>query len=138
MTDAHPINGQLDWLLTDFMHGTGVQHALVVSGDGLLLATSDRVSETLGDQLSAAASGLVSLARGAAQLLSLSPVHQTIVEMSGGYLFMTSISEGSTLAVVAGRDCDMGMVGYEMTMLANRVGHALTPQRRAAPDRAPR
>jgi predicted regulator of Ras-like GTPase activity (Roadblock/LC7/MglB family) len=90
----------------------------------------------LGDQLSAAASGLVSLARGAAQLLSLAPVSQTIVEMTGGYLFLTSISQGSTLSVVAERHCDMGLVGYEMTMLASRVGHALTPAPRQAPDRA--
>lgn len=139
MNGIRPTDGQLDWLLTDFMRGTpGVQHALVVSGDGLALAASERVSEMLGDQLSAATSGLVSLARGAAQLLNLSPVNQTIVEMAGGYLFMTSISQGSTLAVVADRQCDMGMVGYEMTMLASRVGHALTPAPRPSPDRTAR
>lgn len=136
MNTAGPVSGQLDWLLTDFMRGTpGVLHALVVSGDGLPLAASDRVDTMLGDQLSAAASGLVSLARGAAQLLSLAPVSQTIVEMAGGYLFLTSISQGSTLAVVAGRRCDMGLVGYEMTMLASRVGHALTPAPRQSSDR---
>lgn len=139
MRTTGPANGQLDWLLTDFMRGTpGVRHALVVSGDGLLLAASERVGEMLGDQLSAAASGLVSLARGAAQLVEMTPVSQTIVEMSGGYLFLTSISRGSTLAVVADRQCDMGMVGYEMTMLASRVGHALTPAPRTSPDRASR
>jgi len=136
MNTAGPTHGQLDWLLTDFVRATpGVLHALVVSGDGLPLATSDRLDAMLGDQLSAAASGLVSLARGAAQLLSLAPVNQTIVEMNGGYLFMTSISQGFTLAVVAQRHCDMGLIGYEMTMLASRVGHALTPVPRSSPDR---
>lgn len=134
MSTAGPTSGQLDWLLTSFMEGTpGVRHTLVVSGDGLLLAASEGIDTMLGDQLSAATSGLVSLARGAAQLLSLAPVSQTIVEMSGGYLFMTSISQGSTLAVVAERQCDMGLVGYEMTMLAARVGHALTPASRTLP-----
>jgi hypothetical protein len=50
-----------------------------------------------------------------------------------------TISEGSMLAVLAERSCDMGMVGYEMTLLASRVGHMLTPGRRSAasgPDRA--
>lgn len=136
MNTVGPANGQLDWLLTDFMRGTpGVLHALVVSGDGLPLATSERVDAILGDQLSAATSGLVSLARGAAQLLSMAPVNQTIIEMTGGYVFMTSISQGSTLAVVAERHCDMGLIGYEMTMLASRVGHALTPVPRPSPDR---
>lgn len=136
MNTASPVSGQLDWLLTEFMRATpGVLHALVVSGDGLPLAASEGVDMMLGDQLSAAASGLVSLARGAAQLVNLAPVSQTIVEMTGGYLFMTSISQGSTLAVVAERHCDMGLVGYEMTMLASRVGHALTPEPRRFPDR---
>lgn len=136
MNVAGPINGQLDWLLTDFMRGTPeVRHTLVVSGDGLPLAASDGIDAMLGDQLSAATSGLVSLAKGSAQLLGLAPVNQTIVEMTGGYLFMTSISQGSTLAVVAERQCDMGLVGYEMTMLAARVGHALTPAPRPSPDR---
>ena len=124
--------GQLDWLVNDFARDTpGVLHALVVSGDGLLLASSTEVNAELGDQLSATTSGLVSLARGAAQLLNLAPVSQTIIEMTGGYLFATSISLDSTLTVVAQRHCDMGMVGYEMTMLASRVGHALTPAPRS-------
>jgi predicted regulator of Ras-like GTPase activity (Roadblock/LC7/MglB family) len=62
--------------------------------------------------------------------------------MAGGYLFVTSISEGSVLAVLAERACDMGMIGYEMTLLAARVGHILTPGRRPAapgpPDRSTR
>jgi hypothetical protein len=32
--------------------------------------------------------------------------------------------------VFSARQCDIGMVGYEMTQLAERVGHALTPQPR--------
>lgn len=128
--------GQLDWLVRDFARDTpGVRHALVVSGDGLLLAASDGIDTVLGDHLSAATSGLASLSRGVAQMLNLAPVSQTIIEMSGGYLFATSISEGSTLAVVAQRQCDMGLIGYEMTMLASRVGHALTPAPRHTQER---
>jgi uncharacterized protein len=131
MTVTGTVDRRLDWLLADFVRRTpGVVHALVVSGDGLRLAASDRVDTHLADRLSAATSGLVSLARGAAHLLSAEPVAQTIVEMATGYLFLTSISQGSTLAVVAERTCDMGLVGYEMTMLAVRVGHALTPAAR--------
>jgi uncharacterized protein len=123
-----PTDSGLDWLLSDFAAGTpGVRHVLVVSADGLRLAVSDGVDPYLADQICAAVSGLVSLARGTATLLETEPVNQTIVEMAGGYLFATSISLGSTLAVVTDRTADMGLVGYEMTMLASRVGHALTP-----------
>jgi hypothetical protein len=41
------------------------------------------------------------------------------------------MSEGSSVAVFTDRGCDMGMVGYEVTMLAARVGHVLTSQPRA-------
>ncbi|HET6258997.1 roadblock/LC7 domain-containing protein [Pseudonocardia sp.] len=126
-------SGQLDWLLVEFARDVpGVVHGVVVSGDGLRLATSPGVGVALGDQLSAAASGLVSLARGTAHLLGAGPVSQTIVEMAGGYLFVSSVSQGATLAVFADRRCDIGMIGYEMTMLANRVGHALTPAPRTS------
>jgi hypothetical protein len=128
--------GRLDWLLVDFRNNTpGVRNAVVVSGDGLCVATTQGMGQTLGDQLSAAASGLISLARGAARLLDGGAVAQLILEMADGYLFVTSISTGATLAVHADRRCDIGMVGYEMTMLATRVGHALTPSARAEEGR---
>lgn len=127
------MSGRLDWLLEEFVGSTpGVVHGVVVSGDGLRLATSAQVGTSLGDQLAAAASGLVSLARGTAHLLAAGPVTQTILEMAGGYLFVTAISHGATLAVFAERQCDIGLVGYEMTLLAARVGHALTPAARAS------
>jgi predicted regulator of Ras-like GTPase activity (Roadblock/LC7/MglB family) len=141
VTAAGTIDGrQLDWLLVDFVRSTaGTRNALVVSADGLRLAASQGIGEALGDQLSAVTSGLLSLAMGVASSFGAGPVRQTIIEMAGGYLFVTSISEGSMLAVFAERNCDMGMIGYEMTLLAARVGHMLTPGRRAAtaapPDR---
>ena len=79
----------MDWLLVDFARDTpGVLRAIVVSADGLRLATSPGTDAALGDRLSAAASGLVSLARGTAHLLDTGPVTQTILEMAGGYLFV--------------------------------------------------
>jgi predicted regulator of Ras-like GTPase activity (Roadblock/LC7/MglB family) len=72
------------------------------------------------------------MTRPVAHPLNAGPVRRTIVEMAGGYLFVTSISEGSMLAVFAERTCDMGMIGYEMTLLAVRVGQMLSPRRRTA------
>jgi uncharacterized protein len=142
VTAAGTVDGrQLDWLLVDFVRGTaGAGHALVVSADGLRLAASQGIDDAHGDQLAAVTSGLLSLAQGVASSFRTGPVRQTIVEMAGGYLFVTSIGEGSLLAVLAERTCDMGLIGYEMTLLASRVGHLLTPGRRpaATPDRVGR
>jgi uncharacterized protein len=126
---------QLDWLLVDFAQSTpGVIHALVLSGDGLPLAASELVDARLADHLAAVTSGLVSLAQGVARSLAAEPMRQTVIEMGGGYLFATPVSRASSLAVVADLQCDMGMVGYEMTLLAARVGHVLTPALRIGPD----
>lgn len=127
---------QLDWLVNDFARRVaGVTHALVVSVDGLKLAVSDRIDESAADQLAAVASGLVSLTRGAAQCFGAEPVVQTIVETAGGYFFVTSVSERSTLAVFATVECDIGLIGYEMTLLVSRVGQLLVAGRRG-PDPA--
>lgn len=123
---------RLDWLLVDFSRETpGVLAAVVVSVDGLPLAVSAGVTDSLADQLSAAASGLVSLARATASLLGSGGLNQTILEMTEGYLFVTSISRGATVAVHATRQADLGLVGYELTLLAERVGRALDPGIRA-------
>ena len=122
---------QLDWMVNDFVRQVaGVRQALVVSVDGLRLAQSEGLDAGTADQLAAVTSGLVSLTRSAAQSFRAEPVRQTIVEMGGGYLFVTAVSDGSSLAVFADAHCDIGMVGYEMTLLVARVGQLLAPAAR--------
>ncbi|MCA1671838.1 MAG: roadblock/LC7 domain-containing protein, partial [Actinobacteria bacterium] len=57
-------------------------------------------------------------------------VMQTVVEMERGMLLIMSISDGSSLAVLASPNCDIGLVGYEMTLLVDRAGQLLTPELR--------
>ena len=117
-----------NWLLADFASGTlGVEEALAVSADGLLLAASRGRDRPNVDQICAMVSGLSSLTTGAARCFGLDTVEQVIIEMTGGYLFVARIGDGSSLAVVAARDADIGLVGYQMTLLINRVGVVLTP-----------
>jgi predicted regulator of Ras-like GTPase activity (Roadblock/LC7/MglB family) len=119
---------RLDWLLGDFARDTpGVVSALVMSVDGLPLAASPGVGGDLADQLSAAASGLVGLARATAQLLASGPLTQTILETTGGWFFVTSVGRTATVAVHTDHQCDLGLVGYEITVLTERVGRALDP-----------
>jgi len=121
----------LNWLITNFVEQVpSVAHAIVVSADGLPLAFSDGFPADRADQLAAVASGLTSLTQGAARVFEAGSVIQTVVEMAGGLLLVMSISNGSGLAVLAAADCDMGLVAYEMTLLVERVGRALTPDRR--------
>jgi predicted regulator of Ras-like GTPase activity (Roadblock/LC7/MglB family) len=124
--------GSFGWLITDFVHRVpGAAHAVVVSADGLLLAGSEGLPQDRAEQLSAVASGLISLTQGAARCFEAGAVNQTVVEMERGYLFLMSVSDGSCLAVLASPTCDIGTVAYEMTLLVDRVGAQLTPELRA-------
>ncbi|PJI86733.1 roadblock/LC7 domain-containing protein [Luteimicrobium subarcticum] len=117
------------WLLDNFVRTVpGSRHTLVVSADGLLMAMSDRLDRTSGDQLAAIVSGMSSLTRGAARQLGGGNVRQAIIEMDNGFLFLMNISNGSVLAVVAESNCDVGLIGYEMAMLVSRTEATLTPQ----------
>jgi predicted regulator of Ras-like GTPase activity (Roadblock/LC7/MglB family) len=121
----------LNWLITNFVERVpAVAHAIVVSADGLPLAFSAGFPEDRADQLAAVTSGLTSLTQGAARVFEAGSVIQTVVEMEGGLLLVMAISNGSSLAVLAASDCDMGLVAYEMTLLVERVGRALTPSPR--------
>ena len=121
----------MGWLLNNFADNiAGVAHTVAVSADGLLLAASRALPEDRADQLAAIAAGVVSLTQGTSRYFNGGEVLQTIIEMDGGYLFLMSISDGSCLAVLAARACDVGQVGYEMALLVERVGQALTPAAR--------
>ncbi|AUS78476.1 dynein regulation protein LC7 [Actinoalloteichus sp. AHMU CJ021] len=132
MTASAQQPGSFGWLITDFVRRVpGVAHAVVVSADGLLLAGSHGLPRDRAEQLSAVASGLISLTQGAARVFDAGEVAQTVVEMEQGFLFLMSISDGSCLAVLAAPNCDIGLVAYEMTLLVERVGAQLTPELRA-------
>ena len=117
------------WLLDNFVKSVpGVKHTLVVSADGLLMAMSDELDRTGGDQMAAIVSGMSSLTRGAARQLRAGEVRQAIVEMDTIFLFTMSVNDGSVLAVVADSQCDVGLIGYEMALLVSRTEATLTPQ----------
>jgi uncharacterized protein len=116
------------WLVDNFVNRVpGVAHALVVSAEGMPLTASAYLPRDRADQLAAVASGLVSLARGASRCFDAGRVVQTVVELERGIMLVMSISDGSSLAVLATPTCDIGLVGYEMTLLVDRVGRQLTP-----------
>ena len=129
---AGPVQ-DLNWLITNFAERVpSVAHAIVVSSDGLPLAHSEGFPPDRVDQLAAVTSGLTSLTQGASRVFEGGIVTQTVVDMQRGLLIVMSISDGSSIAVLAAADCDMGLVAYEMALLVERVGGVLTPQVRGA------
>jgi predicted regulator of Ras-like GTPase activity (Roadblock/LC7/MglB family) len=121
----------LDWLVTDFTTRVAdVAHAVVISADGVPLALSDGIPATHIGQLSAITAGLTSLMQGAARIFEGGDPIQALVEMEGGLLLVKAISDGSSLAILAAPECDTDLVAYEMTLLVEAVGEALSPRAR--------
>jgi predicted regulator of Ras-like GTPase activity (Roadblock/LC7/MglB family) len=122
----------VNWLVTNFVDRVpGASEAVVVSSDGLPLAASSGLDRETADRFAAVASGLIGLAYGAAGRFGGGAVTEIIVEMERAFLFVTGISDGSLLAVMAEQGCDVGLIGYEMAVLVDKAGAVLTPALRA-------
>ncbi|MEV7092674.1 roadblock/LC7 domain-containing protein [Amycolatopsis sp. NPDC051045] len=137
---AEVAEGSRNWLVSAFTQEVpGVAHAALVSADGLLVAADENLPRDRADQLSAIASGLSSLALGTADLFTAGRVVQSVIEMEQGFLLLMNVGDGSNLVVLANPGCDIGLVGYEMTLLVARVGKVVeTPARPAASPGAAR
>jgi predicted regulator of Ras-like GTPase activity (Roadblock/LC7/MglB family) len=126
----------LNWLLDDLIGRVKeAEHAIVLSSDGLLMASSAALQRTDGEHLSAVASGLQSLAKGVSEHVGGGPVKQTVVEWRSQFLIVTVAGERACLAVLCAQGADIGLVAYEMAMLVARVGQYLTSGTRAGAER---
>ncbi|MGL5930968.1 MAG: hypothetical protein ACRCY8_18705 [Dermatophilaceae bacterium] len=57
-------------------------------------------------------------------------MNQTLVSVENDPLIVTSIDDGSCIAALTARTCDIGQVGFETGMVVDRVGVASAPQSR--------
>ena len=132
MSEMSTAANNVNWLVANFVERVpGVSEAVVVSSDGLPMALSGGLDRDAADRFAAVASGLIGLAYGAAGRFGGGRVNEIIIEMEHAFLFVTGVSDGSCLAVVADADCDVGLVGYEMAVLVEKTGPFLSPELRA-------
>ena len=99
-----------------------------MSSDGLPLAVSANVERETTERLAAVASGMIGLAYGSAGRFGAGAVSNVIVEMENGWMFVTGIRDGSLMCVVTTKDADIGTIGYEIAVFADRAGEVLTPE----------
>ncbi|MFE3650233.1 MULTISPECIES: roadblock/LC7 domain-containing protein [unclassified Streptomyces] len=126
--DLHNDSQTFNWLLANFVRKTdGVRDAVAVSSDGLLVAVSEGLNRTDADHLAAVVSGLSSLARSASRRYEFDGVKLIMIEMGRGFLLVSAIRDGSCLGVLADSTGELGLVGYEMAVLAERAGDLLNP-----------
>ena len=136
VSDVHPAQeSDLSWLLRSLLDR--VPHsrsAVLLSADGLTTAVHG-LSPDDADHLSAIASGLFSIARSAAAKFGGSDgVRQVVAELDDTLLFVSSAGFGSVLTVLADREADAGVLGYEMFQLVKSVRPFLGTTVRNSPD----
>jgi predicted regulator of Ras-like GTPase activity (Roadblock/LC7/MglB family) len=121
----------LAWLLADLAKRVPqMRSVLLLSADGLPIAAHGLDPENT-DQLAATASGIWALARSAARRFDGSDtVRQVVCEFGGINLFVSAAGSGSVLTVLADREADPNVIGYEMAQLVKAVQqHLGTPTR---------
>ncbi|GAA2045477.1 MULTISPECIES: roadblock/LC7 domain-containing protein [Streptomyces] len=124
----------LDWMLDDLVKRLPrVRHVLLLSSDGLVTSVSQGLKRNSAEHLAAVASGLHALAKGVGEHFRSGGVRQTMIEFDDGVLLVTAAGDGSCLCVLAGSDADIGQVGYEMTLLVNKVGEHMGLPARETP-----
>lgn len=129
---------ELGWLLDELSARVPlIRHAVVLSADGLAVATSAGLSREDGEHLAAVASGLHSLAKGATRHFGSGQVRQTMIEFDGGFLFVVAAGGGACLAVFSDAGADVGLIAYEMARMVRRVGEHLTVPSREPSTAAP-
>ena len=112
----------LAWLLDDLASRVeDFRRAVLLSRDGLLIASSADLAREDAEHMSAVAAALQSLAAGTGERFDAGGVRQTVIELERGLLFVTAAGEGSCLAALCPADADAGAVAYEMAMLAKRA-----------------
>jgi predicted regulator of Ras-like GTPase activity (Roadblock/LC7/MglB family) len=131
---VHPNqDSNLSWLLGGLIERVPHTRTVVLlSSDGLTKAVHG-IDADSADHLAAIASGLFSLARSTGLKFGGSDVvRQVVAELEDHALFVSSAGFGSVLAVMASREADAGVLGYEMAQLIKSVRPFLsTPARNA-------
>ncbi|MGZ2358533.1 roadblock/LC7 domain-containing protein [Streptomyces sp. 372A] len=129
------MRGDMLWLLRHFANEVpGVMHAVLLSRDGLRLLDSE-VDKDWADELSAALSGVASLASNiTGPSHKKRPSRQVIIERDDCLFFVQSAGRSAAfdnrpgdrglvdtiLAVVAATDADAGNVGFEIGRLVQK------------------
>lgn len=122
----------VQWLLSEFMQTVAhVDHAIVLSRDGMQLAVSRGINRDLGDQLAAQAAGLLALGQQCGLTLGLGGTGPLHLRLDGGHLLFLPIQDTAGLMVIAPVGADLRVLGAAMARFVGSVGAALAPGQRS-------
>jgi predicted regulator of Ras-like GTPase activity (Roadblock/LC7/MglB family) len=138
-SDAVGLESDPGWLLGDLVHRVrGARSAVLLSADGLVIAEHG-LGRDAADQMAPLAAGMCGIARTiGVRFGGGDGVRQVVAELDAALVSVSSAGYGSVLAVLAGREADAGVLGYEMTQLVKSVAPFLAaqPRRRGTAPKA--
>ncbi len=131
MTDYGTQPGDLpdfSWLLQQLATEVpGVTNIVLVSTDGLQLASAGAINRTLADSVAALTSGLLGIVKQFGRELRIGEPETFTIRYPHGHLAFVRIGDAAGLFVAASVDTDMKRLGFGMGRFVEAVGHALTP-----------
>ncbi|MGH3713648.1 MAG: roadblock/LC7 domain-containing protein [Micromonosporaceae bacterium] len=128
MTDLGVYRRSVGMLLASLVARTpGLAHAVLLSAQGVPVATSSALPAARAEQLAAIGAGLLSLADGTARCMSAGAPRQVIVEMHEGVLLTAPVAPQLHLALLATSGCSREQLGYELRRFSADVGPMLGP-----------
>ena len=108
--------------------------AVLLSSDGLVKSVHG-LDQDSADHMAALACGLYALGRGAGvRFGDGGEVRQVVVELDSTLLFVSTAGSGTCLAVLAGREADAAVLGYEMACSSRESGLIWSPRPGSTPS----
>ncbi|MEU1906539.1 roadblock/LC7 domain-containing protein [Streptomyces hygroscopicus] len=127
-TAARTSHPNLGWILDEHILPLAhTKRALLLSADGLTIASSQGVDRELAERMAAAVSGLQSLSREAAEFADCQqqPWELTMIQYGEGHLFLMAAAQGTYLAVSASKKADIEAISYTMEKTIDRLGQEM-------------
>lgn len=121
------IEHDTSWMLDEVLRVPHVEHAVLVTSDGLLHSSRGNLSRDQADSMAAAVSGLVSLAKNCQRTVRPDSAEwwQGLDEYPWGFLMRVAAAQNTVLAVVAGREVDMETLSVRAQQVVQRLGQAM-------------
>ncbi|MGW1289795.1 roadblock/LC7 domain-containing protein [Streptomyces sp. NPDC002586] len=122
-THSNGLGWLLDQQLGDF---PGVGCAVLASGDGLLQARTQELTQEYAERLAALSSSMASTGKAISMVTGAGPVRQHLVEFERRLFLAAEAGDNSVLMVVTtDLEADVGAIIGRMVELSSRVGHAM-------------
>lgn len=113
---ANPINE----ILNELIKGTDAEGAVIVSSDGLSIASELRSSRDE-DRIAAMSATILSLGEKFSSELERGVLEQLYIKGTDGYVLFKGISDFAVLGLIVSNDTRLGMLFLQMKIAAEKI-----------------